>query len=377
MLDDTLLGDGAALLAADTTGVLRAAATAGAQVRSLAQAASEADVHALAGVRPRAVVLLRRPGSSAWSAPVVAALLGPGCPVPVVVTDEAPSWIGALDVLIAHTADPTDTVLADSIGRAVHRGAEVVVSAPAEGLVAAAGAGRARLLEPRVPVPPGLDFPRALTAGLVAVAALGVLPTRMTTADLDRLADELDAEAERDHPSHEPFVNPAKALALRLADRLPLLWGTDGVAAAVAGYAASALATHAGIVAYADDVAQAVHATALRRRIEAATAGDDIFHDPFADEAELPVARPRVVLLGTTDADPAREAAQRTGREWPNADVLHPSEEIPAGSRQAEVLRAAVLATRFDVAALYLGLVSGGMAGPAADSAAGSAAGIG
>ncbi len=266
MLDDSLLGDGAALLAADTGGVLRAAATAGAQVRSLAQAAVEADVHALAGTLPRAVVLLRRPGSSAWSAPVVAALVGTRCPVPVVVTEEAPSWIGALDVLVAHTADPSDTVLADSIARAVHRGSEVVVSAPAEGLVAAAGAGRARLLEPRVPVPPGLDFPRALTAGLIAVAALGVLPTRMTTADLDRLADELDAEAERDHPSHEPFVNPAKALALRLADRVPLLWGTDPVAAAVAGHAASALATHAGVVAYADDVARAVHATALCRQ---------------------------------------------------------------------------------------------------------------
>lgn len=385
MLDDTLLGDGAALLAADTGGVLRAAATAGAQVRALAQAAAEADVHALAGIRPRAVVLLRRPGSSAWAAPVVAALLGSGCPVPVVVTEEAPSWIGALDVLVAHTADPTDTVLADSVGRAVHRGSEVVISAPAEGLVAAAGAGRARLLEPRVPVPPGLDFPRALTAGLVAVAALGVLPTRMTTADLDRLADELDAEAERDHPSHEPFVNPAKALALRLADRLPLVWGTDPVAAAVAGYAASTLATHAGIVAHADDVAQAVHATALRRRVDAAAASDDVFHDPFADEVELPAARPRVVLLGTSDADPAQEAALRSGREWPTADVVHPSEEIPAGTRQGAVLRAALLATRFDVAALYLGLVAGGTADPATgpasggmvDPATGSAAGIG
>ncbi|HKQ43065.1 MAG TPA: hypothetical protein VJT79_11305, partial [Pseudonocardia sp.] len=63
-LDDTLLGDARALAALDTGGVLRSAATAGAQVRSTAHAAQEANVAALSGHRPRALVLLRRAGAA-------------------------------------------------------------------------------------------------------------------------------------------------------------------------------------------------------------------------------------------------------------------------------------------------------------------------
>ena len=65
-------------------------------------------------------------------------------------------------------------------------------------------------------------------------------------------------------------MNPAKSLALRLAEHTPLLWGTDPLAAAVAEHAAAALATHAGVVAHAADIAQAATATALRRALDTA-----------------------------------------------------------------------------------------------------------
>ena len=64
VLDDTLLADPRALAALDTGGVLRSAATAGAQVRSAAHGAQEAGVDGLRGHRPRALVLVRRPGTS-------------------------------------------------------------------------------------------------------------------------------------------------------------------------------------------------------------------------------------------------------------------------------------------------------------------------
>jgi hypothetical protein len=367
VLDDSLLDDPAALTALDTAGLLRSAATAGAQLRSAAQAAQEAGVDALEGHRPRALVLLTRPGSSVYAAPLVRALLGPACPVPVVLADEAPSWIGPLDVLVAHTADSADRELADSVGRAVGRGSEVVLSAPLEGPIAAAGAGRTRLLEPRVPVPPGLDFPRALAALLVTVRALGLLD-----ADLDTLAADLDQELERDHLSHEPFVNPAKSLALRLADHTPLLWGVDAPAAAVAAYAAATLAAHAALVAHAADVAEAIRARALQR-VLANPRQADIFHDPFDDPTEaaggaaaLP-APPRIMLLATEDADPRVAVVRRAGRDWPSADTLHPVEEIPPGMPLAALRRAALLATRFDLAALYLGL-AGAVLGPDRDT---------
>ena len=358
MLDDTLLADPRALAALDTGGVLRSAATAGAQVRSAAQGAAEAGVGDLGGTRPRALVLLRRPGASATAMGLLAALLGPSAPVPVVVTDTTPTWIGPLDVVVAHTAEATDAELADSVVLAVRRGAEVVLSAPGDGPVASAGAGRARLVEPRIPVPPGLDLPRALTVGLAAVRAIGLLDAPLDLS-MDALADVLDAEAERNQPGHEPFMNPAKSLALRLAEHTPLLWGTDRIAAAVAVHGAAALATHAGAVAHAGGVTESAGATGLIRALDRGAAGADIFRDPF-DDPEGPAEAPpvRLVLLATGEDDPGQVTLRRTGRGWPSADVLHPVDEVARGTGHAALLRAALLASRLDVAAVYLGLAT-------------------
>jgi hypothetical protein len=362
MLDDSLLADPRALAALDTGGVLRAVATAGAQVRSAAQAALDAGVEDLRGHRHRALVLVRRPGAAVSAVAMLGAMLGPECPVPVVPADGAPSWIGPLDVLVAHSADGTDAALADAVGLAVRRGAEVVLAAPADGPVASAGAGRARLVEPRIPVPPGLDLPRALAVGLAAIAALDLLPAPLDPA-LDLLADQLDAEAERNQLGHEPFMNPAKTLALRLAERTPLLWGTDRLAAAVAAHGVAALATHAGVVAHGADIGQAALATALVRALDADERGRaaGVFHDPFvdADDGSGPAAPPaRLVLLATDEDDPGRVTLRRTGRQWPAGDLLHPVEEVPRGTAHAALLRAALLASRLDAAAVYLGMAT-------------------
>jgi hypothetical protein len=357
VLDDAVLADPQALAALDSAGVLRAAATAGAQVRSVAHGAREAGVGELAGHRPRALVLLCRPGASVAAAAILTAVLGPACPVPVVPAETVPSWIGPLDVVVAHTAEATDAELADALARAVRQGAEVVLSAPGEGPVASAGAGRVRLVEPRIPVPPGLDLPRALAVGLTAVAALGLLPAPLDPA-LDELANLLDGEAERNQPGHEPFMNPAKSLALRLAEHTPLLWGTDAPGAAVAGHAATALATHAGVVAHADEIGRAAGAAGLRRAVDLA-ADRDVFHDPFADDDAGDAAPPvRLVLLATGEEDPGQVSLRRTGRTWPSGDLLHPVEEVPRGSPHATLQRAALLASRLDMAAVYLGLAT-------------------
>lgn len=356
MLDDTLLGDPRALAALDTGGVLRSAATAGAQVRSAAHGALEAGLADLAGLRPRALVLLRRPGASGSAAALLTALLGPGCPVPIVVADVAPTWIGPLDVVVAHTDDTTDTELAESVARAVRRGAEVVLSAPADGPVGSAGAGRARLVEPRIPVPPGLDLPRALAVGLAVLRGLGLLDAPLDPG-MDVLADLLDSEAERNQPGHEPFMNPAKSLALRLAEHTPLLWGVDPLAAAVAGHASSSLATHAGVVAHSADIGQGVTATGLLRTLDVAVSARDVFHDPFDDPAPGPPPL-RLVLLATGEDDPGQVVLRRTGRTLPDGDLLHPVDEVARGVPHAALLRAVLLASRLDVAAVYLGLAT-------------------
>jgi hypothetical protein len=346
--DDTLLDDPARLTEVDADGLLRAAAQAGAQVRATAESAAESELVRLEGARPRALVLITRPGLGPAASRVVAALLQPSCPVPLVLTDAVPSWIGPLDVVIGHTDDPGDVVLAESVDRAGRRGASVVLTAPEDGPVAAAAAGKAVLLAPRVPVPPGFGFARVLAAGLLTVRALGLLET-----DVGALADELDREAERDQLAYESFVNPAKSLALRLADRSPLLWGLDDVATAVAGHAVQVLATHTDRVCDVAGYPQAMSGTALHRAAVRASSGQDIFADP--DELEPGQASPlRVFLLAVRSApgDPVRRLAAET---LPGADVLAPVEEIGADAPAC----AAVLALRFELAALYLGLAAG------------------
>ena len=347
-LDDSVLDDPSRLSVLDSDGLLHAAARAGAQVRATVEAARDSELARLAGATPRALVLITPPGLGPAVTRLMIALLGRACPVPVVASDTAPTWLGPLDVVVAHTDDPGDVELAESIDRACRYGAGVVLTAPEDGPVAAAAAGRAVLIPPRVPVPPGFGFARALTGALLTATTLDLLRT-----DLSALADELDREAERDHVQHESFVNPAKTLALRLADRTPLLWGVDDVAAGVACHAAQMLATHTALVCDIADYAQAASRSALLRAATNASSGQDIFADP--DDLDPAQSSPlRVFLLAVRAAatDPVRRLAVDS---FPAADVLAPSEESTAD----EAANAAVLALRFELAALYLGLASG------------------
>lgn len=353
VLDDALLDDPARLSSADVAGLLRFAAMAGAQVRATIEAAAELELSERLDVgRPRAFVLILRPGVSHSAAALLSALLTHSSPVPVVLSDLVPSWIGALDVVLAHTDDPNDGELAASLERAARFGATVVLSAPPDGPVASSIAGRGLLIAPRIVVPPELAFPRALAAGLLTANTLGLL-----VADVASLADRLDDEAERCHLRHESFVNPAKALALRMAERTPLLWGLDHVAVAVGRHAAHALAAHAGVVCDVADYRQAMARPVLHRFAAETEGGRDIFADPdIPSEEGTP---PRVLLL-TVRTGPAVEGARYRAREMlPSADVLVPAEEFEAD----DAGHAAVLALRFEFAALYLGLASGTIGG--------------
>jgi hypothetical protein len=127
------------------------------------------------------------------------------------------------------------------------------------------------------------------------------------------------------------------------------------MATAVAGHAASALAQHAGVVAHSADVAHGIAATGLLAALDAGAR--DVFRDPFDDPSpEAPA--PRLVLLATGEDDPTQAVLRRTGRGLPDPDVLHPVDEVVRGAPHAALLRAALLASRCDVAAVYLGLAT-------------------
>ncbi|MBK0870819.1 MULTISPECIES: hypothetical protein [unclassified Saccharopolyspora] len=347
MLDDSLFDDPDRIAAADARGLLRSAALAGAQVRATAEAVAGLDD--IADERPRSLVLAARPGVGPAVCELLAALTGPSCPVPVFVGERVPAWVGPLDVVFAHTADPGDPVLAESVATAARRGTSVVLAAPEEGPVAASGAGRAKVVAPRIPVPDELTFAHVLTVGLAVLDALGLV-----RCDTDALADELDQEAERASPRHEPLTNPAKSLALRLAEHAPLLWGLDPVSTAVARHGGYALGAHAGMACDAVGYQQAVARPALYR--QAAEAGSDVFADP--DEVSAAAHR---IFLVSARYDAHAEAAERAAvQALPSADLISPGEAV----RDDAVLRSALLAARFDLAAVYLGLATGTLGGP-------------
>lgn len=355
MLDDTVLDDPERLSDADAAGLLRSVAMAGAQVRSTVEAAAELELSERLDIgRPRSLVIVVRPGAGYAAAELLTALLAPACPVPVVVTDVVPPWIGALDVVVSHTDDPYDRDLAASLERAVRYGATVVLSAPPEGPVASSVAGRGLLLSPRVVLPPEMAFPRALTTGLLTANALGLF-----VSDVDGLADRLDNEAARGHLEHETFVNPAKSLALRIADRTPLLWGLDHAGVAVGRHGAYALGAHAAVVADVADYRQALARPALHEAAARGGTERDIFADPDFDEVSGS-APPRALLLSVRTGPATDGARYRVHETLPAADVLAPAEELTDAD---DVVCAAVLALRFELAAVYLGLAAGTIGG--------------
>src|SRR6478735_501756 len=102
-MDTELLDDAEAIGSADPTGVLRALATAGAQVREAIVRGHEAGIGSVGdGDRPRSV-LVASLGGSAMVADVLALLAGAGAPIPVTVRRglPLPGWVGPLDLVVA------------------------------------------------------------------------------------------------------------------------------------------------------------------------------------------------------------------------------------------------------------------------------------
>ncbi|WP_343600970.1 TobH protein [Mycobacterium sp.] len=348
------LDDADGLIAADRDGLLRAASTAGAQVRATAAALAEGALDPLRGeYRTRTVIWVAGRGTAETAGGLLAATSGGSAGAPFVVTADAPTWIGALDVLVVAGDDPGDPALVAAAATGVRRGARVVVAAPYEGPLRDATAGRAAVLEPRLPVPEEFGLCRYLAVGL---ATLETVDPKLRT-DLAALADELDAEALRNSTGREVFTNPAKALAGRMSQRSVVLAGDCAATLALARHGSSSMLRIAHRVAAATGLADAL--VALRGM--PAEPQDDIFHD---DEIDGPRGD-RLRVLALTLAAERTVVAARVARladvdivgagDVPDASDAGP---VPVGSARAEQ-QLAVLAVRLEMAAVYLRLARG------------------
>jgi hypothetical protein len=355
-LEDT---DG--LLAADRHGLLRAASTAGAQVRAVAAAQDEGALESLrTDGRPRTVIWVAGRGTAETAGAMLAATLGGTAAEPIVVASAAPPWVGPLDVLIVAGDDPGEPALVGAAATGVRRGARVVVAAPYEGPLRDTTAGRVAELSPRLWGPNEFGLCRYLAAGL---ATLQTVDPRLSV-DLALLADELDAEALHNSAGRELFTNPAKTIAARMTGRRVVLAGDCAATLVLARHGSSILLRIADRVAAATGLADAVMALSAGSSggfRDARYSGEDLFHD---EEIDGPLPERLRVLALTLGGERMVVAARVAGLD--NVDLVaaedvpdaaDPAASLPAPTRAEQQL--AILAVRLEMAAVYLRLVRG------------------
>ncbi|GGV26923.1 bifunctional glucose-6-phosphate/mannose-6-phosphate isomerase [Actinomadura cremea] len=311
-LDPARLDDAAAIEAADPGGMLRQVASSAAQIREAQRAVAEAGVAPLAeDGRPRAIVVTGM-GGSGISGDVLAAICGTGCPVPVTTVRgyRLPGWVGAADLVIAVSCsggtEETLAVAAD----AARRGSRLL-------FVGGAGSPLADLADrsraPFVPVR-SVGQPRSTLWGLTIPLVLAARTLGLADAPdavLESTAARLEDVAHRCRPSSEPFINPAKRVALELAGDVPLVWGTSALAGTAAYRLCCQLNENAKYPAVPGELPEANHNQVMAfdgffARGGASDDPDDFFRDRSGDaEHGLHL----VVLRDTEEHPQARKRA--------------------------------------------------------------------
>ena len=358
---EDLLDDAAGLEAADPGRMLPAIASAAAQVREAAVLAAEAGVASLADDgRPRAVVVCGM-GGSGIAGDVLAAVAGPTCPVPVVTHRGygLPAWVGPVDLVVVVSCSGSTEETLSALEEAVRRGCRLLVVGRSGSPVDDLGQrGRAVF----VPVTQGRQ-PRATmwalsTPLVVAAHELGLLSSPVDA--VEETARTLEQVADRCRVDAASLVNPAKRLALDLAGRLPVLWGTSPLAGTVAYRFACQLNENAKSPATWGVLPEANHNQVVAfdgpfAGASTAPSDDDFFRDRGDDED----AEARLSLVLLRDAD---EHPQVTRRADVSAELAR-ERDVPVLQLRAEgssaFARLASLVGLTDYASAYLALAQG------------------
>jgi len=324
-LDEALLDDPDHIADRDSRDTLVALATAGAQVRQAITLSHDGAIERVAGGdRPRSV-LVASLGGSAVVADVLEMLAEPGSPVPVTVRRNLPlpGWVGPLDLVVAVSLSGRAPGPLAVAAEAARRGASLLtVGAANSPLAEVCARGRGVHID----VARGATSSRAalwslLTPVVLAGHQLGLFEAG--EAVLFDTADRLDLHAEACRPRSESFVNPAKILAVLLADTIPVVLGDGPLNGVAASRAASMLARTARMPATSGELPDAASQIVASfdgpftagggRGIGVRESAPDIFADPFLDRP----AQPRLGLLMLRDAPPGTLT-----QEWVESEAL-------------------------------------------------------
>lgn len=347
LMDESLIDSEIEIARRDTRDSLRALATAGAQVREAVTLSQEGGIDKVArGERPRSV-LVASLGGSAVVAEVLEMMAEPGSPVPVSVRRDLPlpGWVGPLDLVVAVSLSGRARGPLAVAVEAARRGAALLTVAAADSPLADV-CRQARGVH--IGIGAGRTSSRTGLWSLLTPVVLAADALRLFDAPARVLmdtADRLDRQAEACRPSSESFVNPAKVLAVQLADTVPVVLGDGALNGVAATRAACMLARTARMPASSGELPDAAsQIVACFDGPFTAGGGDgvtignfgggghDIFADPFLDGP----AQPRLGLLMLRDVPPDPMTAEAAETESLTEAVLRTAHD--AGVRVAEAV---------------------------------------
>ena len=334
--DESRLDDEIALGSADLR--LRTLAESGARIRREAYAAVDALAEAVGRVddaRPRAVI------AAGPDSRLLRAVLEPWCPVPFVAWPSAglPGWAGSLDLVVVLAPDGSDTGTASAVAEAARRGCQVVVACPTESNVGMHAAGRWTTILPT-------ETGDQLATAVVMLSFLHQV-TLGPSSDPTAVAEALDDVAIACSPQRDISINPAKMLAISLADAAPVVWGGSVLAARAARRVAELIRRTSGRTAVAGD------AEHLLPVIEASRPRN-VFADPYADGSRGSERRPVLIVLDDGADDPV--VREQRGRLEEAARAGEVRVEAVTTEADGEVARYASLLLNGTYAAEYLRL---------------------
>src|SRR5919204_3623890 len=216
--DELLLDDPDQLASRDAGRLLWALATAGAQLRRCVELQDEWGFSRLGmGDTPRAV-LVSTDAPAKGAARVMVRMASGAAPSLWWGGVELPRWAGPADAVLIGSTDGRSPRLARLAELAAHRGMAAVVVAPTGSPVAQA-AGRAPVCELDADLHLRASRWSVLAPLLQACDALGLV--KAPPELLSQVADTLDETAGSCRPTNESFTNPAKSLAIELANAVP------------------------------------------------------------------------------------------------------------------------------------------------------------
>jgi glucose/mannose-6-phosphate isomerase len=190
---------------------------------------------------------------------------------------------------------------------AVARGCRVIALSSGGPLAAEAHEGGYAV----VPAPPGF-MPRAALGHLAfgaigALEAVGLLPD--AALDVEESVSELSEIAGRLGPDVPRASNPAKELAWQLGDRVPVIWGAEGIASVAAARWKTQFNENTKVPAWASSLPELDHNEVVGWT---RPAGDGYMVIGLRDEDEHPDVAARFPL----SLEIAREAGCVTAEEW-------------------------------------------------------------